>query len=68
MAYCESLARRIHQVGARHGGIAEKKMVGVVGFLLHGNMRVGIWQISLIVRIGPEQAAAATQRNSSYEL
>ena len=34
-------------------------MFGGVGFLLHGNMCVGVWKTSLIARLGPEQAAAA---------
>lgn len=34
-------------------------MFGGVGFLLHGNMCVGILQTSLIVRLGPDQAAVA---------
>ncbi len=32
-----------------------------LGFLLHGNMCVGIWQNSLIVRLGPTAAVAALQ-------
>src|ERR1051326_2917129 len=54
MAYSESLALRIRQaLGSRHG-ITEKKMFGGVGFLLHGNMCVGIWKNSLIARIDPD--------------
>ena len=34
-------------------------MFGGVCFLLNGNMCVGIWKTSLIVRLGPEQAASA---------
>lgn len=29
-------------------------MFGGVGFLLNGNMLVGVWRNSLIVRLGPE--------------
>ena len=36
-------------------------MFGSVGFLLHGNMCVGVWKSSLIVRLDPEQAGAALQ-------
>ena len=54
MAYSESLARRIRHVLARRRNIVEKKMFGGVGFLLHGNMCVGVWKDSLIARIGPE--------------
>jgi len=37
-------------------------MFGGVVFLLRGNMLVGIWRQSLIVRLGPEQAAQALKR------
>jgi TfoX/Sxy family transcriptional regulator of competence genes len=29
-------------------------MVGGIGFLLNGNMLVGVWKNSLIVRVGPD--------------
>src|SRR6266478_3814583 len=54
MAYSESLALRIRQIVTRGRGITEKKMFGGVGFLLNGNMFVGVWKDSLIVRLGPE--------------
>ena len=62
MAYSASLAQRIRQVLNHQRGIAEKKMFGGVGFLLHGNLCVGIWKNSLIARLGPEQADAALQQ------
>ena len=34
-------------------------MFGGIGFMLHGNMCVGVWKTSLIARLGPEQAEAA---------
>ena len=54
MAFDESLAARIRDALARKKGIEEKKMFGGVGFLLHGNMLVGVWKDSLIVRVGPD--------------
>jgi TfoX/Sxy family transcriptional regulator of competence genes len=59
MAYSESLALRIRQVLAGRRGITEKKMFGGVGFLLSGNMCVGIWKNSLIARLGPDEGQAA---------
>lgn len=59
MAYSQSLAERIRQQFVRRKGIVEKKMFGGVGFLLNGNMCVGVWKEFLIVRLGPEQGAAA---------
>ncbi len=55
MPYSKSLAARIRHVLAGHGGIVEKRMFGGVAFMLHGNMLVGVWNDSLIVRLGPEE-------------
>src|SRR2546421_10130725 len=59
MAFSELLAERIRQALARRKGIEEKKMFGGIGFLLNGNLLVGVWKDSLIVRLGPEPAEAA---------
>jgi len=59
MAFDESLAARIRVALARKKGVEEKKMFGGVGFLLQGNMLVGVWKDSLIVRLGPEEGEAA---------
>jgi TfoX/Sxy family transcriptional regulator of competence genes len=63
MPYSESLAFRIRDVLMGQRGFTEKKMFGGVGFLLYGNMCVGIWHTSLIVRLGVEQAAAALKED-----
>jgi TfoX/Sxy family transcriptional regulator of competence genes len=67
MAYSESLARRVRQVLAGWKAITEKKMFGGIGFLLDGNMCVGVSQTSLIVRLGPEQADAARKQPNIVE-
>jgi TfoX/Sxy family transcriptional regulator of competence genes len=54
MAFSESLAQRIRDALARKRNIEEKKMFGGVGFLFKGNMLVGVWKNSLIVRVGPD--------------
>lgn len=59
MAFSESLAARTRDALARIRGISEKKMFGGLGFLLNGNLLVGVWQHSLIVRLGPEEGEAA---------
>ena len=59
MAFSETLAERIRQRVGRRKNIEEKKMFGGVGFLLGGNMLIGVWRDSLIVRLGPEQGDAA---------
>jgi TfoX/Sxy family transcriptional regulator of competence genes len=55
----ESLAARIRDALARKKGVEEKKMFGGIGFLLSGNMLVGVWKDSLIVRLGPDEGAEA---------
>lgn len=62
MAYSKSLVERIrHLVSLRHG-VTEKKMFGGVCFLLNGNLLVGVWEHSLIVRIGKDAYEAALQK------
>ncbi len=67
MPYSQSLAARTRQMFVGMRGITEKKMFGGVAFLFHGNMCVGIWQTSLIVRLGPEQAEAALKQPNVVE-
>ena len=62
MAFSEVLAERIRQRLARRKGVEEKKMFGGVGFLLHGNMLVGVWKESLVARLGPDQGEAALKQ------
>lgn len=64
MAFSESLAARTRDCLARTRGVEEKKMFGGVCFLLGGNMLVGVWKDSLIVRLGVEEADAALRDHS----
>ena len=50
MAFDENLADRIRKGLGRKKNIEEKKMFGGLGFLLNGNMLVGVWKNSMIVR------------------
>jgi TfoX/Sxy family transcriptional regulator of competence genes len=59
MAFSQVLAERLQRNLARRKNIEEKKMFGGVGFLLNGNMLVGVWKDSLIVRLGPDESDAA---------
>lgn len=54
MAYNPKLAERIR---TELGEIpfVEKKMFGGVGFLVHGNMAVGVHKEDMIVRVDPEK-------------
>jgi TfoX/Sxy family transcriptional regulator of competence genes len=53
------MAERIRQRLALRKNVEEKKMFGGVGFLLNGNMLVGVWKESLIVRLSAEQGEEA---------
>ena len=44
---------------ARRKNVEERKLFGCVGFLLNGNMLVGVWKDSLIVRLGPDEGDEA---------
>lgn len=61
MAYDETLAARIRKALARRKGITEVKMFGGLGFLLNGNMCVGVRKEDMIVRIAPEETDAALE-------
>ena len=54
MAFDEKLAERIRDCLARRKNVEAKKMFGGIGFLLNGNMLVGVWKDSLIARVGPD--------------
>lgn len=53
MACDEVSAARVREYFAHHPGMVAKKMFGGLGFLLHGNMCVGLWKEFLILRLGP---------------
>jgi TfoX/Sxy family transcriptional regulator of competence genes len=59
MAFSEELAERIRQQLAWRKGVEEKKMFGGAGFLLNGNLLVGVGKESLLVRLGPEEGDEA---------
>jgi hypothetical protein len=59
MAFDENLAAGSRTALARKKGVEEKQMFGGIVFMLNGNMLVGVWKDSLIVRVGDEQAEAA---------
>lgn len=59
MAYSTSLAERLRDCLDSKPEIVEKKMFGGLGYLLHGNMMIGVWRDFLILRLGKEQAAKA---------
>ena len=58
MAYDENLANRVRRALARRKALTEKKMFVGIGFLLNGNMCVGVWREFLILRVGESKAEA----------
>ena len=56
MAYDEQLAERVRDLIHVRPGVSEKKMFGGVGWMINGNMAVGVMrQGGLIVRVEPEE-------------
>ena len=47
----EELIARIHPILSRRKGFSGKKMFGGVCFMINGNMCVGTWKGSLVVRL-----------------
>lgn len=54
MPFDMSLADRVRRRLSGRSSLAERKMFGCIGFLLHGNVCVAVWRDSLVVRVGPE--------------
>jgi TfoX/Sxy family transcriptional regulator of competence genes len=59
MAFNAELAERVRRSLARRKNIEEKRMFAGIGFLLNGNLLVGVRNDSLLVRLGPEQGEEA---------
>ena len=59
MAYDEQLAERVRDLVAPRSGVTEKKMFGGIGWMINGNMAVGVMSKGgLIVRIDPDETEA----------
>jgi hypothetical protein len=55
MAYDERLAERIRDVISARPGVVERKMFGGMGWMINGNMAVGVMRSDqLCVRIDPD--------------
>ena len=67
MPYSKSLAARIRHILAQRSGVVEKKMFGGIAFMLHGNMLVGVWNNSLIARLGPNEGGKALSQPNVTE-
>jgi TfoX/Sxy family transcriptional regulator of competence genes len=59
MAYDEALAHRVRELIGDEDGLSEQRMFGGLGFLLDGNLSVGVSPRGLLVRVGPDGAEQA---------
>lgn len=59
MAYDEELADRVRELLGDRAGVSERRMFGGIGFLVEGNMAVGVMESELIVRLDPADFARA---------
>jgi len=60
MAYSEELAVRVRAI-VGDDGITERKMMGGLCLMRHGNMVCGVMGENLMVRLGPELAGEALE-------
>ncbi len=59
MPFDEDLAARVRELFERRRGVVEKKMFGGIGWMLHGNMCVGVLNDTLVARVGADDTEAA---------
>ena len=68
MVYDERLAGRIRELMAVRPGVVERKMFGGLGWMIGGNMAVGVMrETELVVRMEPEETEAACREPHVYE-
>lgn len=61
MPFDEGLATRLQETVSDYSGMTENRMMGGFGYLLNGNMCVGIHHDCLIVRVGIQAAQEILQ-------
>lgn len=63
MAYDEDMANRVRELIGFEEGVDERRMFGGLAFLAGGNLALAVsTRDALLVRLGPEGAAAAAKR------
>jgi hypothetical protein len=62
------LIARVEAATKSWRGLAPKKMFGGMAWMLNGNMCVGIWHDSLVVRCGPADWATHLKRKHVREM
>jgi hypothetical protein len=67
MAFDEELADRVRDQLTARADLTERKMFGGIGFMLGGNMAVGVIAEELIVRLDPADADKALAEDGVRE-
>lgn len=67
MAYDEALADRVRDLLSARAEVSERKMFGGIGFMIGGNMAVGVIGEDLIVRLDPVDAENALREQGVRE-
>ena len=68
MAYDELLAERVRELIGTRPDVVERKMFGGLGWMIGGNMAVGVMSTdALMVRIEPEEVPAAVTEPHVHE-
>ena len=57
MPYDSGLAERLEEILEGRPGLQQKKMFGGIGWMLNGNMCVGVYKHWLITRVGESASA-----------
>jgi TfoX/Sxy family transcriptional regulator of competence genes len=69
VAYDERLAERIRELLANEAGVTEQKMFGGLGFLIGGNMAVGVsGQGGILVRVDPAESDELVANTDAYPM
>lgn len=67
MAYDQSLAARVRALVAELDDATETRMFGGLGFMVGGNLAVGVRQDGLLVRVPAEDVPALLARDNVHE-
>jgi TfoX/Sxy family transcriptional regulator of competence genes len=67
MAYDHALADRIRAELGDHPALTDRQMFGGIGFMVGGNMAVGVIGDELMVRVGPDAHDDALARRGARE-
>ena len=68
MAYDEELADRVRAQLDDEPGLTERKMFGGIGWMLEGNMAVGLMKDGLLVRLGDQVDAALQEPHATQPM